>query len=1115
LCIYYSSFNFWREPNFGAPKLPPTSLVYQFFATLIIHHSKTVVVEFVFPYPKFQSSIIMILYLPHFLNDFDLDVTTVKEEDWITTELQKEISSHFPDPNDIGEDRARCKGSFEIHAAELFPKGRIFASFVQLRVAVDMFLKAWGASSSHGSSRLTCFYGKPSKKPRTSVVEPDKQRVRTPSLKTRLCPFKILYSLQGLQGSEKKNSIYYHVKITTVDYEHTCELSPHSCRLALKGAGKLIPDLAGLQDVLCILREHPTLDHKVLRSLLNKYVHFYQSLDGTYIRNFRLRALNYVDSNHELTMVEARALTSKGKSSADEFVSSDNPIFAKNFKHLLQQTMQEDGDTWEALKYLRTLKEEVLGFDYRIRYDDKGRPTAICWMLPHMRTNLLRYGNVLFLDTMMKEYNDLGWPYVGPTVKDGEMKIRQVAECIAIEEKLEIYQFVLESLDDIEDRWSLSHLRLIFADQFITNTLLDNLGITLTCTLRCDYHHVVKEVWPKQFGPTRFHQLQRYLTRMLLAKTEEEYKLAFEKSMEVVEVDPLQGSYVEKIYKNPEYYSGYYLHQIEGNLKMMGSTPAEQNHSSVAAHLGNGANWTISEHVRQLIERQNTLEKSFHNHDNKLYTSCLIYRSDLTGQAKKDEELAKKNLTKYAFDILYFRARANAKELCMEQSEDGTVRLWRHYQHKESEGTVTLIPGQRCGCRERIAYQYQCCHELARDCRFNLEKYHSRWLMTRVFRHKFPLLCQMPSLPDGKDKTSSEFNIGSVLETIDCDSLAGEGHSTCQGPGFEDDASGDEEVGNLAHRKNMNYVFALSRCSQLCKTAGHDKGALASIVSLIDEATERMRQGLHITPTYSDVASIGNQAEEDQENETPRPIPSVPGHHTHPTQQKRFKSAPELARCRKRRAGSQCTVGKQVSGSVAHPEPLRNTGKRQKTCSLCYQKGHTVRHCPSLDPYQGIPLAKDDRDARSELSVSLSQPNAYASISLNSQSTVHKSLPTGVQALVIHHRMLIDSTLQNSVLPSNFCFECTILHEGGMEHERYTRKAFQLACIAKHITNNKQNIIISELKVLSAGSASLGHDAIQSYLSQQSILSQQLMTQQGEGALPIGFGFEGYRNPYP
>jgi hypothetical protein len=36
--------------------------------------------------------------------------------------------------------------------------------------------------------------------------------------------------------------------------------------------------------------------------------------------------------------------------------------------------------------------------------------------------------------------------------------------------------------------------------------------------------------------------------------------------------------------------------------------------------------------------------------------------------------------------------------------------------------------------------------------------------------------------------------------------------------------------------------------------------------------------------------------------------------------------------------------------------------------------------------------------------------------------------------------------------------------EGGGEHERYTRSVFYLACIAKHITHNKLNSIISELQ---------------------------------------------------
>jgi hypothetical protein len=141
----------------------------------------------------------------------------------------------------------------------------------------------------------------------------------------------------------------------------------------LKGACKLVPDLSGLQDVLSILRDHPQIDHKVLRTLLQKYVPFYQSIDGAYIRNFRLRALSHLDSDHDLTMNEARALTSKSKSAADELVSFDNPIFAKNFKLLLKKTMQDDGTTWEAIAYLCTLSQEVPGFGYRVKHDPINR----------------------------------------------------------------------------------------------------------------------------------------------------------------------------------------------------------------------------------------------------------------------------------------------------------------------------------------------------------------------------------------------------------------------------------------------------------------------------------------------------------------------------------------------------------------------------------------------------------------------------------------------------------------------------------------------------------------------------------------------------------------------
>ena len=93
---------------------------------------------------------------------------------------------------------------------------------------------------------------------------------------------------------------------------------------------------------------------------------------------------------------------------------------------------------------------------------------------------------------------------------------------------------------------------------------------------------------------------------------------------------------------------------------------------------------------------------------------------------------------------------------------------------------------------------------------------------------------------------------------------------------------------------------------------------------------------------------------------------------------------------------------------------------------MCYQSGHTVRQCPSLEPYEGIPLAKDDIEARSQLSISLSQSNLYFTETLPDEEVVFKSLPTGVQALIIHRR---------TIVCNSYCLTCTILHEGGLEHE--------------------------------------------------------------------------------
>jgi hypothetical protein len=477
------------------------------------------------------------------------------------------------------------------------------------------------------------------------------------------------------------------------------------------------------------------------------------------------------------------------------------------------------------------------------------------------------------------------------------------------------------------------------------------------------------------------------------------------------------------------------------------------------------------------------LERSAAHVDNKLYTSNLNYRSQLIGKDKKNEELAKTNLTKYAFEQLFVRARSAAKELSWEELDDGTVKLWPHYREPEGNLTITIADGNRCQCASRKAFRYQCCHELASDGDFLLEKYDPRWIMTKVYRQKFPLLCQVHKdggipadtcvLPDTIILPSRD-NTEDITENItEADHLF-------------------SRADNRSTSNNFCYKFLLSRCTELCRTAGHDKTAMAAVVSLVDEATEGLRMRMHITPSWTDIDSASLQ-----ENTSPMPLPAIPSHHTRPNSQSRFKSATELHRGKKRKASTS------NDRRVPFAEPVANTGRKNPACSLCSQKKHTIRFCPSLEPYKGVPLPKNDIKARSDLAISLSQPNMYATVprepSDSGQEILLTSLPTGVEALIIHRRLLIDNALLIPNVPENFCLEVTILHDGGMEHERYTKKCFELGCISQFVQRSKQNIIICEMKTSSNTPVPLFPSANtypqETFISQQTMLSQNQMSQ--------------------
>jgi hypothetical protein len=156
-----------------------------------------------------------------------------------------------------------------------------------------------------------------------------------------------------------------------------------------------------------------------------------------------------------------------------------------------------------------------------------------------------------------------------------------------------------------------------------------------------------------------------------------------------------------------------------------------------------------------------------------------------------------------------------------------------------------------------------------------------------------------------------------------------------------------------------------------------------------------------------------------------------------------------------------------------------------------------------------MPLPKNDIKARSDLAISLSQPNVYATLpiepSISGPGVVLTSLPTGVEALIIHRRLLIDNGLLLPNVPENFCLEATILHDGGVEHERYTKRNFELGCISQFVQRSKQNIVICEMKT-SSNAPLPGFPAGNPYL-QDAFLSQRSMFSQNEIQAPIDNAF--------
>jgi hypothetical protein len=207
-------------------------------------------------------------------------------------------------------------------------------------------------------------------------------------------------------------------------------------------------------------------------------------------------------------------------------------------------------------------------------------------------------------------------------------------------------------LAEMEHRFQLNLIKMIFGDQALTDQILIDLGISRTCLLRGDYHHLINEFWTHTFGTHLYQRIRGDLDRMLL-QSKAEWELAYTSAKNHLLHDAEKFSALEKIYGNPSHFSRWYLRTIEGNLLLNSSVPAEQNHSSMAAHLDAGASWSVVEQVTKLLLWQTHLTTKRQEKNTQAFVGTRNYKSRLQDQAGSDDEATKKQLSHYAYHKLF------------------------------------------------------------------------------------------------------------------------------------------------------------------------------------------------------------------------------------------------------------------------------------------------------------------------------------------------------------------------------------------------------------------------------------------------------------------------------
>lgn len=810
------------------------------------------------------------------------------------------------------------------------------------------------------------------------------------------------------------------------------------------------------------------LDASTLRAHLKKLNPTQKFFTADEIRNFRLWALRKIASMKD----SGEGVVLSGKDLKEMF----HDVIAKPgvsvavddaedlYRSVLKDALGTNQNTWKCDKYLKTLRANDACFDYRIATDtETGAATALVWQTGAMRADFELYGCALFCDSMKRKMNAYNWPYISCVVIDGSGSPRCAIEGICCSERTEAYTFAVKALLDMSPGRTRMDVLALFSDCILSETIVHAEQMNLpNCHFFWDHHHLIDDVWPKAFGPLWGGWLTTNLEGMLNADSLEAFEKHYSNLKTLFAGKVTIMDKIDAIAGNRHLYAKYVIKSCEGTLGRVGSAPAEQNHSSIVAHLGGAIYEDPAVEIKKLLVRQRNL-LSKRNEDLAIYHFQIPADIAKSAKIRNDPELlaAKRALGQVSFK-LWEQQQQLSKLYTV--SVDGTTGT-RTYTNRNHSKERSVPAGNRCNCAERVQHLFQCRHEIAenegRFCPQLIDKRHFFHSSVHATVQRNSSICgAIPSCPGTDDvvlvSNSSNNDDEAIGSSNDDDEAIG--NSSNDDDDAVDNSTNEEttsfvangdEFGNTDQQKrpkcsysDLMRVFSEIATKAINHGVGHVvMGAAIQINqilttggSVVAGSLEKIIHTFQQTFGSRDTGSVNfslscpddtDRDPQGQEVLAPAKPPSLPGSRTAET---RLMSGRERA--------------KRANAIKGKP--------KTSTCGFCRQPGHHSPGCTKKNQYGQVFTDADTLATILTKTATQADKTAFQRWPMAGQyggrTILYDAAPSKAKHIVISGVYSIDSAAGNILAA-----DVTFLADGGEPLEGYCNVPMSLETVVKSI----------------------------------------------------------------